>query len=75
MGLTRMRIEEAGAEPDASWCLGEEKVFPDIALEIALTNGGLNKLEIYRRFPVREVWFWRKEDLEIWNLKSDASAY
>ncbi len=72
---TLQKINEGGAEPDDSWCIGEEKEFPDIALEIALTSGGLNKLEIYRRFPVREVWFWRKDGLEIWNLSDDGSAY
>ena len=72
---TMQRSEEAAAEPDASWCLGEEKEFPDIALEIALTSGGLPKLEVYRRFPVQEVWFWRKDGLEIWNLNDETSGY
>ena len=72
---TMQKLEEAGAEPDASWCFIDEKEFPDIALEIALTSGGLDKLEIYRRFAVREVWFWRKGALEVWNLKEDASGY
>lgn len=72
---TMQKLGEAGAEPDASWCIGEEKDFPDIVLEIALTSGGLDKLEIYRRFPVREVWFWRKDGLEIWNLSDDTSDY
>ena len=72
---TLQKINKGGAEPDDSWCLGEEKEFPDIALEIALTSGGLDKLEIYRRFPVREVWFWRKDGLEIWTLNDDASTY
>src|SRR6266566_6463914 len=56
----RQALKEAGAEPDESWCVGEEKEFPDLALEIALTSGGVSKLEIYRRFPVPEVWFWRR---------------
>ena len=72
---TLQKLNEAGAEPDESWCLGGERESPDIALEVALTSGGLNKLEVYRRFPVPEVWFWRKDGLEIWNLKADASGY
>jgi Uma2 family endonuclease len=72
---TMLKIEQAGAEPDASWCFGEEKEFPDVVLEIALTSGGLDKLEIYRRFAVREVWFWRKDTLEIWNLRADGRGY
>jgi len=75
-GQTTMRIlEEAGAEPDESWCLGEDKEFPNLVLEIALTSGGVNKLEIYQRFKVLEVWFWRKDAIEIWTLKADASGY
>jgi Uma2 family endonuclease len=37
-------------------------------LEIALTSGGVNKLEVYRRFKVPEVWFWRRNKLEIFIL-------
>ena len=59
----RLALKQAGAEPDESWCIGEEKKFPDLVLEIALTSGGVRKLEIYRRFKVPEVWFWRRNKL------------
>jgi Uma2 family endonuclease len=69
-GQATMRIlEEAGAEPDESWCFDEEKERPDLVLEIALTSGGIPKLDIYRRFSVPEVWIWRKDRLEIWTLR------
>ncbi len=68
----RLALKKAGAEPDESWCLGEEKEFPDLVLEIALTSGGVKKLEIYRRFNVSEVWFWRQGKLEIFALTSSA---
>ena len=29
----RLALKEAGAEPDESWCLGEEKEFPDLVLD------------------------------------------
>jgi Uma2 family endonuclease len=64
----RLAMKEAGAEPDESWCIGAEKEFPDLVLEIALTSGGINKLEVYRRFSVPEVWFWRRNRLEIFVL-------
>lgn len=64
----RLALKEAGAEPDESWCIGKEKEFPDLVLEIVLTSGGTNKLEIYRRFKVPEVWFWRRGKLEIYVL-------
>jgi Uma2 family endonuclease len=69
----RIALKEAGAEPDESWCIGSNKEFPDLALEVALTSGGVNKLEIYRRFQVPEVWFWRRNKLEIFALNSGGS--
>ena len=66
----RLPLKAAGAEPDESWCIGEEKKFPDLVLEIALTSGGVNKLEIYRRFKVPEVWFYRQNQIEIFALSS-----
>jgi Uma2 family endonuclease len=71
----RLALQQAGAEPDESWCFGGEKEFPDLVLEIALTSGGVNKLEVYRRFQVTEVWFWRHNALEIFALRQDLSAY
>ncbi len=70
----RAALKKAGAEPDESWCIGEEKEFPDLVLEIALTTG-VEKLELYRRFGVSEVWFWRRGKLEVFTLNADASAY
>jgi Uma2 family endonuclease len=61
----RQAIKQAGAEPGKSWCIGGEKQWPDLVLEIALTSGGVNKLEIYRQFNVPEIWFWRGNKLEI----------
>jgi Uma2 family endonuclease len=71
----RTALKQAGAEPDESWCIHEEKELPDLVLEIALTTGGVSKLEIYRRFNVPEVWFWRRQTLEIFALRDDGSAY
>src|SRR6266550_6114705 len=64
----RQALKQAGAEPDKSWCIGHEEEFPDLVLEIALTSGGVNKLEIYRKFKVPEVWFWHRQKLEIFAL-------
>jgi Uma2 family endonuclease len=75
-GQATMRIlKEAGAEPDESWCLSEDKEFPDIVLEIALTSGGIAKLDVYRPFAVREVWLWRKGAMEIWSLRRNGPSY
>ncbi len=71
----RSALAQAGAEPDESWCLGEAKEFPDLVLEIALTSGGVSKLELYRRFGVPEVWFWRQGHLEAFALRGDGGGY
>lgn len=71
----RSALENAGAEPDESWCVGREKEFPDLILEIALTSGGVRKLELYRRFGAPEVWFWRRDKLTVFALREDRSAY
>lgn len=65
---TRQTLKKVGAEPDEAWCLHDEKEFPDLVLEIALTSGGVSKLEVYRRFEVPEVWIWRTNKLEIYAL-------
>lgn len=67
----RSALKQAGAEPDEAWCLNQEKEFPDLVFEVALTSGGVDKLDIYRRFDVREVWFWRRDKLEIFALNAD----
>ncbi len=71
----RKALAEAGAEPDDSWCLHEEKTYPDLVLEIALTSGGVDKLELYRRFSVPEVWFWRRDKLDVFSLREDGTRY
>jgi Uma2 family endonuclease len=68
---TIKKLKDAGAEPDESWTFGERREVPDLVLEIALTSGGLPKLDIYQRFGVQEVWFWRKGALEVWTLDKD----
>lgn len=72
---TLQRLREAGAEPDESWCFGQDKPVPDLVLEVALTSGGLDKLEIYRHLGVPEVWFWRSGALEVWNLRAEGTGY
>ena len=67
----RQALKQAGAEPDESWCIGQEREFPDLVLEIALTSGGVTKLDIYQRFQIPEVWFWRRGKIEIFALGAD----
>jgi Uma2 family endonuclease len=63
-----------GLEPDECYVFGEvaEPVRPDLAIEVVRTSGGVNKLEIYRRLRVREVWFWRRGRITVHVLRGDA---
>src|SRR5262245_5344127 len=52
----RKEAAERGLEPDECYVLGrelEEDEFPDIALEVVIPSGGINKLEVYRGLGVR----------------------
>lgn len=54
-------VKEAGAEADECYLVGpdQHRDVPDLVIEVVWTSGGLDKLEIYRRLNVPEVWFWR----------------
>lgn len=65
------KIKEASAEPDESYCFGELRPVPDLAIEIALNSGGLKKLEVYRRLGVKEVWTWTQGRLIVNVLQED----
>ena len=60
--------EGARAEPDEYYNLGTQKATPDIVIEVIDTSGGVDKLEIYRRIGVKEVWFWEDGVLAIHHL-------
>lgn len=64
------RPKERGVEPDECYELGGPKEFPDIAIEVVWTSGGLDKLGIYQAFGVREVWIWRDGRIEVHVLRS-----
>ncbi|MBD2211402.1 Uma2 family endonuclease [Nostoc linckia FACHB-104] len=59
-------------EPDESYNLGTKKSIPDLIVEITVTSGGINKLEIYRRLGVPEVWFWEDGLLSVYCLQGDS---
>lgn len=57
---------QAGLEPDESYILHDlTKPRPDLALEVVWTSGGIDKLEVYRRLGVGEVWFWRDGQIHV----------
>ena len=65
--------EEAGAEPDECYIFGRDQSAnrPALAIEVVWTSGGLNKLEVYRRLGVGEVWFWKRDVISVHVLGPD----
>jgi Uma2 family endonuclease len=67
------KATERGAEPDECYVVGdvEDPERPDLAIEVVWTSGRIDKLEIYRKLRVREVWFWRDGKLDLFALRGD----
>lgn len=73
-GSTTFRHEakKGGAEPDECWVRGGPlREVPDIALEVVLTSTGIDKLAVYERLGVREVWFWESGAFSLHRLGAD----
>ncbi len=73
-GSTTFKAEakRAGLEPDECYVVGHEMhEVPDLAIEVALTSGGLPKLKAYERLRVPEVWFWGDEGFRLYRLGPD----
>jgi Uma2 family endonuclease len=60
---------EAGAEPDECYVFDDRaRDRPQLAIEVQWTDARLNKLEVYRRLQVEEIWYWRKGAIEVFLL-------
>lgn len=69
--LIKHAPNEAGLEPDECYVIGDlNKERPDLAIEVVWTSGGIDKLEVYRRIGVPEVWFWRDQALSFHVLEN-----
>ncbi len=67
------KASERAVEPDECYVFGSggQAERPDLAIEVIWTSGGLNKLDIYRRLGVREVWIWRRGRLTAHALRGE----
>jgi len=62
-----------GVEPDECYVFGSisSPERPDLAIEVVWTSGGVDKLAIYSKLGVREVWFWRRGQVTAYALRGD----
>lgn len=67
----RKLAHQRGLEPNECYCLGQKKEFPDLAIEVVLSSGVVDKLEIYRGLGVKEVWVWEVGGFTIYHLCMD----
>ncbi|MEL7314642.1 MAG: Uma2 family endonuclease [Cyanobacteria bacterium J06559_3] len=55
----RQEAKARGLEPDECYCVDTLKLLPDLAIEVNLTSGGVDKLTIYQGLGVPEVLIWQ----------------
>lgn len=67
----RDKNQDVSFEPDESYYLGEKKAHPDLAIEVTITSGGIDKLAKYQRLKIAEVWFWENNQLVLYRLRED----
>jgi Uma2 family endonuclease len=70
------KAQERGAEADECYTVRRvaksDDDRPDIAIEVVWTSGGINKLDVYRKLGVREVWFYERGKLRFFALRREA---
>jgi Uma2 family endonuclease len=70
-----MTLENEGVavkrEADESYKLAPDRRLPDLAIEVVFSSGGINKLEVYKRLKIPEVWFWEDGVLEFYHLRGE----
>jgi Uma2 family endonuclease len=64
---------DRGVEPDECYVVGDNPHAerPDFAIEVVWTSGGLDKLDVYRKLGVREVWYWERGTLQVHALRDE----
>jgi len=72
-GSTTFRREDAerGLEPDECYSRDADKPVPDLAIEVVVTRGSLDKLEVYRGLGISEVWVYEDGAWSLFGLGTD----
>jgi Uma2 family endonuclease len=67
--MTQEREGEVALEADESYCFGRSKPIPDLAIEVVLTSGSIDKLQRYQILGISEVWFWQDGVFSLYRLR------
>ena len=46
----------------------------DLAIEVEWARGAVDRLDVYRKLGVKEVWIWRKNQVEVFRLEGERYA-
>ena len=65
----RKQAQQRGLEPDESYCIETDKALPDLAIEIVVTSGSIQLLDIYQGLGISEVWLWRDDRFGLYRLQ------
>ncbi len=71
----RREATASGLEPDESYCIGTRKEYPDLAIEVVISSGSIDKLKVYQGLGVKEVWFWQDNRFSLYRLNDSSSEY
>jgi Uma2 family endonuclease len=68
------KVRKAGCEADECFYIGRigRRKRPSLSIEVEWSRGGIDKLEIYRRLGVAEVWRWRNGEVLVYVLRRRA---
>ncbi len=56
--------------PDVSFAFNTDKDIPDLAIEVIFSSGSLDDLNKYQAIGVKEVWFWRNNQITFYQLQT-----
>lgn len=66
------RDQDRGAEADECYVFGTApRERPQLAIEVEWTRGSIDKLRIYEKLGVDEVWTWRKGVIQVYVLAGE----
>ena len=67
----RQEDQERGLEADDCYARDHEKLVPDVAVEVIVTHGLVDKLEVYRGLGIREVWMFENGAFTVVTLRGN----
>jgi Uma2 family endonuclease len=62
-------------EPDESYNFDIKKAIPDLVVEVVLTSGNINVLDLYLRLGIPEVWYWEDGLLNVYCFVKEKQIY